>query len=130
MPIDWSWQDVHARKEAERDADAANRRSGKLAEDLDTARGNAQARAFTIAALEQKIVFLEERLAEVEGQLRHYKSVEEGFVANVRALVQEAECCSHASDHALHITDANGRSKLDEIYEAAYMRKWSELGQR
>lgn len=126
--IDWSWQDVQARKDAEREADEANRRSSRLAKDLDAADGNAQADIFTITALQRKVTLLEERLAEAEGKLRHLTSREAGFLAEVRALIRENEACPHPEHHRLHVEDENKRAMLDDIFVAAYDAKWEELG--
>lgn len=123
--IDWSWQDVHARKEAEREAEVANRRSSRLADDLDAARGNAQADAFTITTLQRKVAFLEERLAKVEGELRHYKSRDAGFLAEVRMLLDEGRNCPHPDHHSLCRA---GNNDLQAKFEEVYYQEWDRLG--
>ena len=124
MPIDWSWQDTMMRKDAEREADEANRRNKALTSELDSARGNSQADTFTINALERKLAALHERLGEVEGELRHYKSRDAGFLAEVRALIEEIRNCPHQEHHKLLNMGENDQTILEDKFDEAYDARW------
>jgi len=136
MAVGWSEQDLIIQKTRILDANERTDDVRQLERDLEFERASADIDADHIDRLEKSnragreyIKALEKNIASLERENKFLKVRDAALLAEVRALLEEIKKCPDEDHvHELHCVDESGRTKIEDVYDEAFLAEANKLG--